>query len=301
MKLSNLFRVKKSRKYPIKRDREGLSLRAKCFELFEQGKRPVVVVEELKMNETTVFRYFRDWKRLGANFELRYAYVKSLFNKTAPDRDKNIELFAETCGISKQQLEAILSQPHGLRRLMTGKYHFPAHVNAEHKQHMVLELALLFSDHLVENGGKFEDVYFALKRYIQENMKYREEVDTQINEENKWMKFVHSILATDMENEQRGRVKLDTLSEEERNALIRYGEESQMKRTEVWYWLVIGILKASGFTPEQAHETIYKTLLEKGDLKGAKMISEFQNNVYPLGKNVQVPPLSPGQQPSSTT
>ena len=38
MKLRKLFRVKKSRKYPIRRDGEGLSLRARCFDLFEEGK-----------------------------------------------------------------------------------------------------------------------------------------------------------------------------------------------------------------------------------------------------------------------
>ena len=76
------------------------------------------------MKETTVFRYFRDWKRLGPNFEQQYAYVQSLFNKTAPDRDKNIELFARAWGIEKEQFETILSQPHGLRRFMTGKLSF---------------------------------------------------------------------------------------------------------------------------------------------------------------------------------
>src|SRR3972149_3760725 len=114
MKLKRLFHVEKSRKYPIKRDKEGLSLRARCFELFEQGKRPVAVAEELKMAETTVCRYFRDWKRLGPNFERKYAYVQSLFKKTASDRDNNIELFARAWGIEKEQLESILSQPHRL-------------------------------------------------------------------------------------------------------------------------------------------------------------------------------------------
>ncbi len=47
MRLSRLFHVKKSRKYPIKRDREGLSLRARCFELFEQRKRPAAASRAL--------------------------------------------------------------------------------------------------------------------------------------------------------------------------------------------------------------------------------------------------------------
>jgi hypothetical protein len=295
-----LFRVKKSRKYPIKRDREGLSLRARCFELFEQGKRPVAVAEELKMKETTVCRYFRDWKRLGPNFELQYAYVKGLFKKTAPDREKSIELFARAYGIQKEQLEAILSQSHGLRRLVTGKFYFPAHADADHKRHMALELALLISDHLIKHGGKFEDVYFALKRYMRENMKYREEEDAAIKEENKSMKMTHAVLAADMENERRGRVKRDALSEEEHNPIIRFGIETEMKKAERTYWDRIGVLKTEGLTPEQAREKIYQDLLEKGDLKGAKMIREFQDKVHPLKTNDQITPPSTPQSPSPT-
>jgi hypothetical protein len=96
------------------------------------GKRPAVVAEEMEMKETTVFRYFRDWKRLGPNFETQYAYVKSLFIKTAPDRDRNIELFAKACGIPKEEFEAILSRPHGLRRFLTGQLYFPVNADADH-------------------------------------------------------------------------------------------------------------------------------------------------------------------------
>jgi hypothetical protein len=67
-----------------------------------------MVAEELNMKETTVCRYFRDWKRLGPNFEQQYVYVKSLFKKTAPNRDKNIELFAR--GLKK--ISSRLSYPN---------------------------------------------------------------------------------------------------------------------------------------------------------------------------------------------
>jgi hypothetical protein len=256
MRLPGLFRIRKSRKYPIKLNEEGLSLRARCFEFFEQGKRPSVVAEELKMTLPTVCRYFRDWRRFGPNFERKYDYVRSLFKKTAPDRDKNIELFARVWGIEKAQLETILSQPHGLRRLVTGKFYFPAHADADHKQHVILELAILFSDH-IKHKGKFEDIYLALKRYMQENMEYREEEDSDIEEDNKMMALFHQVLAADMENERQGRIKPDTFSEEERKTIIRWGEELEMKKVEIWFWFRIGLLKAEGLTPEQAREKVY--------------------------------------------
>jgi hypothetical protein len=298
MKLSKLFHIRKSRKYLIKRDKEGRSLRARCFELFEQGRRPVSVAEELKTEEATVYRYFRDWRRLGSNFERSFAYIKSLISKTAPERDKNIELFAKTCGISKDQFEAILSTPHGLRRLMTGKYHFPAHADVDHKRHVALKLALLVSDFLVEQGGKFEDIYFALERSMHEAKKYREEEDALIVEDNKIMAIFHQVLAKDMENERQGQVKPDVFSEEERNVLIRSAISSEMKKAEIVYWFRIGVLMTTGLTKEEAREKMYQDLLEKGNAKGAKMLREFQDRVHRVKPDSKVPPKLP-EQPSS--
>lgn len=104
---------------------------------------------------------------------------------------------------------------------MIGKIYLPAHADVDHKRHMALELALLISDHLMKHGGKFEDVYFALKRYLQENIKYRKEEESAIKEENKSMKVTHAVLAADMENERQGRVKPETLPK--RNAMLSLG------------------------------------------------------------------------------
>lgn len=267
------------------------------FKLFEQGKRPVAVAEELKVDETTVSRYFRDWKRLGLHFERKYAYVKSLFEKTAPDRDGNIELFAKVLKIEKEEFETILCRPHGLRRLMTGKFYFPAHADIDHKRSVALELALLISDHFTKNGGKFEDVYFALKRYMQERKKYRQEEDADIEEWNRWMEFVHKVFGIDIEKERRGRVKPDRLSEEERNAIMKLGVEAEMEKAEIWYWFRIGSLKAEGLTPEQAREKMYQDLLKRGDLKRAKLFHEFQHKVHPLKAGGQSPPAISPQPP----
>ncbi len=161
-----LFHSRKSRKYPIQRDQEGKSLRERCFEGFDQGQRPADVAKALKANNDTVETYFKDWKEKGKNFEAMYAYVKKLFEKTAPDREKNIELFALTLGIKKEQFEAILSQPYGLRRFLQGKLRFPVQAEVDHKLHIALKLALLIADHLVKNGGKYEDRFGLLSTFI---------------------------------------------------------------------------------------------------------------------------------------
>ena len=183
---------------------------------------------------------------------------------------------------------------------MTGKLYMPAHGEIDHKRHVSLQLALLISDHIIKHSGKFVDFYLALKSYMQENIKYREEEDADIQEENKTMALYHKILAVDMENERKGRVKPDTFSEEERNAIIRLGEEFEMKKVEIWYWFRIGSLMAEGLTTEQAREKVYQDLIEKGNLEGAKALRAFQDKVHPLKTNDQIPPLPPPQPPLST-
>ena len=74
--------------------------------------------------------------------------------------------------------------------------------------------------------------------------------------------------------------------------------EAEMEKAEIWYWFRIGSLKAKGLTPEQAREKIYQDLLEKGDLKGAKMMRELQDKVHPMKTGDQLLPPSPIQPPS---
>jgi hypothetical protein len=84
-----------------------------------------------------------------------------------------------------------LSTPHGLYRMTAGKYHFPAHVDVDHKLHITLELAILLSDFVVGKRGNFIDIYFALERYMQEAQTYREEEDAEIKKDNKTMALLH--------------------------------------------------------------------------------------------------------------
>ena len=285
MRLSGMFHFRKSRKYPIKRDKEGRSLRARCFEGFEGGSRPTEVAQELGMKEATVFRYFLDWRRRGPDFDKQYAFVKKLLKKGAAAREQNVETFSKMLGIEKEEFETILSQPHGLRRFLTGKLYFPINKDVDQKLHITLKLAVLFSDHLITDGGSFEDVYDGLKRYLKEQMMYRKNIKADIEDWNRDMELFHVILAADMEAERMGRIKPDTFSEEERNAIMRLGVEAEMKKVEIIYWARIGVLKAEGLTTEQAREKMSQTFIEKSDPKIAKMMREFQDKVHPLGNN----------------
>jgi hypothetical protein len=288
-----LFGLKKKRKYPIKRDETGKSARSRCFEMFADNIPYDEIAEIVGVKVDTVRRYHQQCKN-DPGFERRFTLAQSLFKKTAPERESNIEIFARVLGISKEQFETIPCQPHGLRRLMTNKIYLPIHAAADRKRHMALELALLITEHLINNKGKFEDVYFPLKRLMQENMKYCEEDDAYIKAENEWITFVRAIFAADMKNEQQSRVKEERLTEEERAIAIKLGIEAKNKRYEKRYWMHIGELMSEGCTQEQAREKIYQDLINKGDIEGAKMMHAYQDKVHPLKKSSdQTPPPAP--------
>ncbi|MFC1874468.1 hypothetical protein ACFLYX_04115 [Chloroflexota bacterium] len=295
MRIERLFKIRRSRKYPIQRDNRGQSLRTRCFELFDEEKGPVEVAKELGMKESTAIRYFQQWKVLGPNFERKYAYIKGLLKQSAPDRDRTLELLAKACGIPKEELETILARPNGLRRLMTGKFYLTGHANADHKLHVVLEAALFISDYLTKSGGKFEDVRFALERWMKESMDYRRRENADIQEENRDIALMRQVFEAAAKAEQQGQAKRDRLTKEEINTILRWKLESKARSLEISYWFRIAELRDEGLTIEQAREKIYQDLLEKGDVKGAKMMRSYQDMVHPLKGDDHDPPTSPSE------
>jgi len=293
------FGRKKRRKYPIKLDEKGKSARSRCFEMFGDKAPLNEIAERVGVKIETVRKYHQQWKK-NPNFEGQHAYFKELLKRTAPDRERTIELCARACGIPKEQLENILSQPHGLRRLMSGKFYFPGHEDADHKRYVALELAMLISDHLIKKGGNFEDVYFAFQRWMQESQEFRQEEDADIEDENKNIAFIRRILEVSAEHERQGRVKPERLSAEERNAILRGGLEALKRRTEKAYWLRMAGLMADGLTLDEAREKVYQDLLDKGDLEKAKRMRAYQDVVHPLKAGDQLQSSSPLQPPSPT-
>jgi hypothetical protein len=232
----------------------------------------------------TVYRYHRQWSK-NPGIETRIKYFKKQLRPLAPDRERQIELFAQVLGISKEQFESILHQPHGLRRLFSGKIYFPKQAEADHKCYLAMEIANLISDHLLKNGGKLEDIKYAFEHWMKENLINREEDDEDIKEENNNIAFTRKLIEADVENEKRGRVKPDRLSDEERNVILKWGQQSAAKKLERTYWLRIAELMVEGKTVEQGREKIYQDLLDKGDIEGAKSMRRYQNIIHPLKNN----------------
>ena len=278
MKLPKPFRRKKRRKYPVVFDERGKSARSRCFEMFPDKVPLSEIADTLGIKIETVRRYHLQWKE-NPYFEIQYAYFKRLFKKNSPDRERTVELAAKACGISKEKFESILSQPRGLRQLMKEKLYLPGHADADHKLYVVLEVAMAISDHLDKNGGKLEDVLFAIRRLMKEN---------------KDITITHRVLEAAAEQERQGRPQLDRLTEEERNAILWSAVKLKKKRTEVEYWANVALMMVGdNLTLDQAREKMYQDLLTKGDIEGARMLRAFQDEVHPLKPGNQPPTANP--------
>ncbi len=153
-----------------------------------------------------------------------------------------------------------------------------------------MQLASLFTDHLVKEGGKFEDIYNALARFMKDNKRRREEQDQDIKAHNEEIDLMRRIIQVAVENERRTRVAPDRLTPEEIEVVMEWELDKKKKQIEIEYWLRIARLKGQGLTEEQAREKLFRDLIRKGDLIGAKKLREYQNSVHPLRKQPKAPP-----------
>ena len=272
---------RKGRKYPIRRDEEGRSARERCFELFDKNVPLPEISKAVGVKGETVRKYHQQWLK-NPGIEDQLAYVKELLkNKSHPEREEMMKLVSEVAGVDREQIEGILHQPHGLRRLLTGKFTFPGRIEQDHKRYVALKFAFLISEHLIRDG-KFEDVLSAFDRWMKWHQLRREDRDEDIEENNHRIVFIRRIIELEAENESPKSVRADRLSPRERQVFIRWGIEKANKEVEVRYWLRIGSLMADGLTTEQAREEMYQDLIQKGDAEGASKLRKYQDYVHPL-------------------
>jgi hypothetical protein len=278
MRINKLFRTHKRRKYPIQYDQRGKSQREQCFESFDQGLRPMEVVEELGIKKSTVKTYFQQWNQRGKDFDKIYAYVKQLIKPDSPHRDRTLDLLTRVCEVSREEFETILCKPHGLKRLMTGKLYLPGHQKADHVRYSALEFAFYVYDYIENKGGELVDGINAFFRLMQQAGDYRQKMEVLINDENEEIAFTRKILEEFAKQPLR-----DRLTKKEINQIMGIALETGLLDAERAYWSrIANLITGDGLTMTQARERIYQDLVDKGDIEGAKMIRAYQDRIHPL-------------------
>jgi hypothetical protein len=112
----------KRRRYPIKRDAAGRSARRRCFDLFDEGKRPSESAPIVGISLKTSCRYFHDWKRLPRRLEERYEVLKSLMEHSPGFSESMLKNIVDILGISLEDVKERLEEPYGLKRLLMRRW-----------------------------------------------------------------------------------------------------------------------------------------------------------------------------------
>jgi hypothetical protein len=280
MRLPRLFHGRRSRKYPIKRDAQGLSLRERCFHDFDEGKGPAEVGRIYNVKEDTAFRYHREWQQRGPHYEERYAFIQEmLHNVSLGQRDKTVGLLAKVWGTDKENMESVLSTPHGLGRLLGGKILLPSREKTCHKMQMSLELGYILADYLVKRHGRCSELYLTLKEFLEKGLKFPTYTDNAESEQT--LESVYKIMVREIENEKRDGIKQGGLSVEEGDSTMNPEINQAVRQAEIIYLEEMTSLIDKGSTPEQAHQKIYLRVILKGNLKGAGMMQRFYDKFFP--------------------
>jgi hypothetical protein len=101
----------KWRKYPIRRDEEGRSLRQQAFGLFDKGLRPAQVYKQkmLPAKLKTLFRYFEDWKKEGNR--LSYQMIRRAMKAVPEFTDDIIRALSKKLKMPIEEVQKRLIKP----------------------------------------------------------------------------------------------------------------------------------------------------------------------------------------------
>jgi hypothetical protein len=298
MRIPKIPGFKRHRKYPIKRDEYGKTVRQWCFQMFEDEVPLQEIIESADVPRETVYKYQQQWLK-NPHLETQISYMKDLLDKKNPQREETVELFAILMGVDKETIEAKLLESHGLQRILTGKIVFPASKEAYFKRSMSLSLGMLFADYLIKDDIKFEDFIYALDKWLKVSQENRKEETKEIKHDNERTQFIRKLLEAVAEGEKAGRPIRESLTAEERNAFINLGLKGLQKKTERKYWEGVAVLMQEGLTPEQAREKIYQDTLAQADPKTATDLRAFQDKVHPLKPKPITPMTADDPKPSS--
>jgi len=113
---------RKGRKYPIKRDESGRSARRRCFDLFDEGRRPSEAAPIVGVSLRTACRYFQDWKKLPRCLEDKYKVARSMMAHSPDFSESLLKDISDILDLPLKEVRSRLEEPWGLKRLLKGKW-----------------------------------------------------------------------------------------------------------------------------------------------------------------------------------
>ena len=115
------FLIWKWRKYPIRRDERGRSLRQQAFELFDKKLRPSEIYKQqlLSAKLKTLLRYYEDWKKKGGH--LSYRIIKNVMKSNPDFTEQLITALSEKLEMPVDEVIKRMQRPWGLKQALRGQ------------------------------------------------------------------------------------------------------------------------------------------------------------------------------------
>ena len=134
----------KWRKYPIRLDERGRSLRQQAFELFDDKLRPSQIYKQqlLPAKLKTLLRYYEDWKKKKGSTHYR---ILREINKKNPDiKQEIVTALSEKLEMPVEEVIKRMGKPWGLVRYLRGQWPNPRLAREQSDIERRLEGALWF-------------------------------------------------------------------------------------------------------------------------------------------------------------
>ena len=140
------------RKYPIKKDDLGRSIRKRCFELFDLGIRPSEVRKKLNIKFKTACTYYYQWKKQPLGLEMQYPVVRKILKNKQGIRPMLMESIARELGVNQEEAETHLEKPWAIKQAIRGSLR-SAIEEAREKRSRKRKQAAMMIVRLIEEGG----------------------------------------------------------------------------------------------------------------------------------------------------
>lgn len=165
------FLRKDKRKHPIIRDDWGKSARARCFDAFDVGKRPVEVAKKLGLRPKTAYQYHWQWKKLPRHFNESYHALKKLLKEMPEARNKIIKTLSKELDLPEYKIELWLQSPWGLKQIKSGKWRQILEKQRELEESSRNKAAMLLINAFKYEGLTYDDIYGKLQELVDKKSK----------------------------------------------------------------------------------------------------------------------------------
>ncbi len=116
------FLLWKWRKYPIKRDEQGRSLRQRAFELFEKKLRPSEIYKQhlLTIKQKTLLRYYEDWKRKKGD-HVSDRMIKKVMKNNPDFTEQLLRTLSQELEMPFEEIIKRMQRPWGVKQALRGQ------------------------------------------------------------------------------------------------------------------------------------------------------------------------------------